>query len=64
MTKVEEIKAAIDTLPKTQYARLRRWLMEKDWKQWDLQIEEDSAAGKLDFLIEEAIRKNKRLIRF
>jgi len=54
MTKAEEIKGAIEALPEKEYARLRRWFAEMDWHKWDKQIEADSAAEKLDFLIEEA----------
>ncbi|MBI4743670.1 MAG: hypothetical protein HY776_02440 [Actinobacteria bacterium] len=54
MSKVDEIKVAIDTLPEKEYVRLRKWFSEKDWKRWDNQIKADSKAGKLDFLIEEA----------
>ncbi|MBI4547322.1 MAG: hypothetical protein HY707_05030 [Ignavibacteriae bacterium] len=54
MTKVEEIQAAIETLPEDEYARFRRWFTESDWEKWDKQLEEDSRAGKLDFLIKEA----------
>ena len=28
--------------------------MKRDWEKWDKQIEADSQAGKLDFLIKEA----------
>ena len=59
MTKVEEIKAAIEALPEDEYEQLRRWFTEKDWREWDRQIEADSAAGKLDFLIEEAFEAKK-----
>ena len=54
MVKVQEIQAAIEALPHTDYARLRRWFSQRDWKQWDKQIEADSEAGKLDFLLKEA----------
>lgn len=40
--------------PYSEFARLRKWFAEKDWEMWDKQIEIDVAAGKLDFLIEEA----------
>jgi hypothetical protein len=55
MTKVEEIKAAIESLPEEEFIRLRHWFSEKDWKEWDKQIARDSESGKLDFLIKEAI---------
>jgi hypothetical protein len=34
--------------------------LEKDWENWDRQIEEDSKAGKLDFLVTEALEAKKR----
>ena len=55
MTKVEEIKSAIESLPQEQFVRLRQWFSEKDWHEWDKQIARDSESGKLDFLIKEAI---------
>lgn len=54
MTKVEEIQAAIESLPEDEYSRLRRWFTDRDWAQWDAEIEHDSDSGKLDFLITEA----------
>jgi len=59
MTKVDEIKEAIEALPEEEFARLRDWIAEKDWEKWDREIEEDSASGRLDFLVEEA-REAKR----
>jgi hypothetical protein len=55
MTQVELIQAEIESLSLEEYSRLRRWFAEKDWERWDKQIEKDSASGKLDFLIEEAL---------
>ncbi len=57
MSKVDEIKAEIERLPEGQVAELYRWLTEKDWANWDAQIEADSRNGKLDFLISEARRE-------
>jgi len=54
MTKVDKIKAAIESLPEEEYVQLRRWFSERDWERWDRQIELDSESGKLDFLIREA----------
>ena len=48
---IEAIKAAIEVLPKTDYAAWRQWFSEKDWENWDRQIEADSKSGKFDFLI-------------
>lgn len=55
MTKVEEIKAAIESLPEEQFIQIRQWFSKKDWQEWDKQIAQDSESGKLDFLIKEAI---------
>jgi hypothetical protein len=64
MSKVEEIKEAIDSLPAQEYAELRRWFSEKDWQKWDRQIAEDSESGKLDFLLKEASEaKSKNSLR-
>ena len=54
MSKVDEIKDAIEALPKEDYTQLRQWSSGKDWQKWDKQIVTDSEAGKLDFLIKEA----------
>ena len=55
MSKVEAIQSAILSLSSEEYVYLRQWFAERDWEQWDKQIEEDAASGKLDFLIEEAM---------
>ncbi|NWF99149.1 MAG: hypothetical protein HXY52_09515 [Nitrospirae bacterium] len=54
MSRVEEIKEAIDTLPEEEYIQLRQWFSEKDWQKWDRQIVADSETKKLDFLLKEA----------
>ena len=54
MAKIEELKAEIERLPSQEFAELFRWLSEKDWERWDQEIEADSQAGKLDFLVREA----------
>jgi hypothetical protein len=52
MTGVEKIQSEIESLSPEEYAHLRLWFFERDWEQWDRQIERDAEAGKLDFLIE------------
>jgi hypothetical protein len=59
MSNIEEIKTAIEALPKKEYARLRQWFTERDWQKWDKQIEGDSESGRLDFLIDEALEEKK-----
>ncbi|MBL7224052.1 MAG: hypothetical protein ISS72_09370 [Candidatus Brocadiae bacterium] len=60
MTTVVEIMAAISALPFDEFARLRRWIAERDWEAWDKEIEADSEAGKLDFLTEEALEDKRK----
>jgi len=60
MTTVEHIQSTIKLLSPTEYTRLKHWFTEREWQLWDRQIEMDSEAGKLDFLIEEALT-SKRL---
>ncbi len=55
MSKVEKIQAVIESLSEDEYARLRRWFSERDWKKWDRQIQGDSESGKLDSLVKEAL---------
>jgi len=60
MSNVEEIKAAIEALPQVDYVQLRQWFREKDWEKWDEEIEADSKAGKLDFLIAEVLEEKTK----
>ena len=55
MTTVEEIQVAIQSLSSKDVAYLRQWISELDWNNWDQEIEKDSDAGELDFLIDEAL---------
>ena len=57
---IDAIKKAIETLPEEDYAQLRKWFSEKDWRKWDKQIAADSRAGKLDFLIKEAVDAKRK----
>ena len=54
MDRVEEIEAAIRSLPPEEYRRLIDWIRERAQTRWDEQIDRDSASGKLDFLFREA----------
>ena len=54
MSKIDELKADIERLPSEELAELFRWLSEKEWDNWDKEIEADSQAGRLDFLVREA----------
>ena len=60
MSTVAEIQQAIMSLPKSEYAQLRRWLQDYDWEEWDREIEVDSEEGKLDFLAAEAAEAKRQ----
>jgi len=55
MTQLERIQDEIEALSHKDYVRLRKWFAEKDSEEWDKQIETDANAGRLDFLVEEAM---------
>jgi len=55
MMRMEEIKNAVISLPVDEYRRFRDWFLEREWAQWDKQIQVDSDSGKLDFLVKEAM---------
>jgi hypothetical protein len=50
---IEEIKHAAGTLSVAEREELLAWLLDVD-DEWDRQMAKDAAAGKLDFLVEEA----------
>jgi hypothetical protein len=54
MDRVEEIEAAITSLPPNEYRRLLDWIRVREQATWDEQMDRDSASGKLDFLFGEA----------
>jgi hypothetical protein len=55
MSTVEQIEAAILKLSPQELSRLAEWVLDLDEEHWDEQIERDIAAGKLDFLAQEAL---------
>ena len=60
MTTIQEIKSAIGALPHQDYMQLLGWIHNKDWSEWDKQLEGDVASGKLDFLAREGLDAKKR----
>ena len=60
MSRLEKIQQEILALPDAEYKQLRKWFSELDWEKWDREIEADSEAGKLDFLIAEALEEKER----
>lgn len=59
MATVEDIEDAILNLSPKDYARFLEWFRERDQQVWDEQMDRDAAAGKLDFLRDEAREARK-----
>ncbi len=56
MSTIQEIEAAISQLSDGDRAKLRDWLANLDQDDWDKQIADNEAAGRLDALADEAIK--------
>ncbi len=54
MTTVEEIERAAEQLAPSDFDRLAAWVSARYHQLWSRQMEDDAAAGKLDFLFDEA----------
>lgn len=52
---IEQIENAILNLSKTDFTKLRNWLLDLDYQEWDQQLEQDINEGKLDALAQEAL---------
>jgi len=59
MNKVESLEKHIAELDDASFAKLRDWFIEFDQARWDKKLEEDSNAGKLDFLIDAALAEHQ-----
>jgi hypothetical protein len=60
MSRVEEIEAAIESLSPEEFRRVAQWLYDREQLQWDEQMDEDSATGRLDFLFDEASKEAEK----
>jgi hypothetical protein len=60
VSRVQEIEAAIDRLSLEEFRSIARWLREREQQRWDEQLDSDSAAGRLDFLFEEAEAESQK----
>jgi hypothetical protein len=38
MSKIDQLKAEIESLPGDKFAEIFRWLSEKDWERWDKEL--------------------------
>ena len=59
MSRIEDLQQEILNLSRADYQKLKNWLIELDWEEWDKQIEVDSIEGRLDSLINDAREAKK-----
>ena len=59
MISVEVLEKQITELDNESFSKLRDWFIEFEQSRWEKQIEADSNAGKLDFLIEAALTEHQ-----
>lgn len=59
MTKLEQIEREIESLTPEEFSALRDWFDAFDAAAWDARIEDDSRAGKLDRLREQALATHR-----
>ncbi|MBD2482998.1 hypothetical protein H6G57_13380 [Planktothrix sp. FACHB-1365] len=52
---IEQIEKAILNLSEQDFSKLRNWLLDLDYQQWDKQLEQDIIKGKLDDIASEAL---------
>lgn len=55
MSNLEQIEAAILSLPHHDFEKLKLWFLDLDYERWDEQLERDIEDGKLEALAKEAI---------
>jgi hypothetical protein len=48
MRRIEQIEAQILKLSPEEFAELRDWFVEQDWRMWDARIESAVRAGKIE----------------
>lgn len=58
MTKVQALEEEIGKLSAAELAELREWFAERDAEEWDREIEQDAASGKLDKLFEKTTERD------
>ena len=54
MSRVEAIQRTLRELTSDEFAQVARYVHDLEQEHWDYQLDRDAAAGKLDFLLDEA----------
>jgi hypothetical protein len=59
MSPLKTAEKAVESLSEGDFSAFRRWFEEYEAKRFDDQIERDAKAGKLDFLVREALEDHR-----
>jgi hypothetical protein len=59
MSTIQQLEQAVRRLPPNDLVAFRTWFAEFDAEVWDRQIEDDVSEGRLDDLMEEALRDSR-----
>ena len=59
MGAVEKLELLVKSLSREELAKFREWFADFDAQIWDRQIQSDTAAGKLDRLIDESMADHR-----
>jgi hypothetical protein len=59
MSTIQEIEKAVQGLSDDNLAQFRAWFADFDYARWDRQLADDVAAGRLDYLADEAVQSIK-----
>jgi len=60
MTKMQALQDEIIKLDHDEFAQLLAWMNEREWDDWDREIEEDAKSGKFDELVKAAREAHRR----
>jgi hypothetical protein len=55
VTKVQKLEQQVEALSPEELAQFRAWFLAFDWAAWDVQLEGDVRAGRLDALADKAL---------
>jgi len=59
MTRLQMLEEEIKKLSPEEMAQLRDWLLERDAEQWDGEIEQDAASGRLDKVFKRSLADHR-----
>jgi hypothetical protein len=60
MTNVEAIEREVEKFTPEELSAFREWFLEYDWREWDRELEQDVADGKLERFAAEVLEEHRR----